>query len=516
MKLKFIYLFAVLAMLAVTQSVRADVTLTADNSNNILYYGDYINEIYFGGTGSSSASTTDAYKGASLNNTIDKRAVGVTKIAALSAGDVISITCCGGSGGATNGVSVYLSNASGTASSFDITASEDLSTTVNTTITHTVTASDALSGQTSFYIGKKDNDVYVSAIKISRNACNVMTSVLSASTTYTFDGIGTGDVSSTIISNNLMWLLGTGKTMTITDITAKPVTVGSSSYTSYVNSHVAGSSSSNAFMFYVPAGCGKVTVVANSNNGYARTLNCKVGNDAMTKSIVKKAADAEYTFDYSAAYDLPIYIYGTSGGIKVYAIKWEPTTPTVELGATGYATYCSPCNLDLTKASFKAYIASSYDDGTLTMTQATKIPAGTGIIIKGTPNLPCDLTTSAPVPSISTNLLVGVTTDTEVPASSKINTTDYYNFILTGTNTSDVIFKKSFGGTLAANKAYLQLPATAFATGGAASIQQIDFDGQTTDINEIMNINTAATDSYYYNLQGVKVDNPSHGLYIHN
>src|SRR5574344_574262 len=449
MKLKFIYLFAVLAMLAVTQSVRADVTLTADNSNNILYYGDYINEIYFGGTGSSSASTTDAYKGASLNNTIDKRAVGVTKIAALSAGDVISITCCGGSGGATNGVSVYLSNASGTASSFDITASENLSTTVNTTISYTVTASDALSGQTSFYIGKKDNDVYVSAIKISRNACNVMPSVLSASTTYTFDGIGTGDVSSTIISNNLMWLLGTSKTMTISDLSSSPVTVGSSSYTSYVNSNVAGSSSSNAFMFYVPAGCGKVTVVANSNNGYARTLNCKVGNaDALTQSIGKKVANAEYTFDYSAAYDLPIYIYGTSGGIKVYAIKWEPTTPTVALGATGCATYCSPCNIDLTsETSFKAYPASSYANGTLTMTQVTKIPAGTGIIIKGTPNSTCKLTTSAPVPSISTNLLVGVTAATEVAASSTISSTEYYNFFLTGTTPSDVTFKRSSGGT---------------------------------------------------------------------
>src|SRR5574344_1348243 len=124
MKLKFIYLFAVLAMLTVTQSVRPDV-LTADNSNNILYYGDYINKLYFGGTGSSSASTTDAYKGASLNNTIDKRAVGVTTTTALSAGDVISITCCGD--GTTTGVSVYLSNASGTTSSFDITASENLS-----------------------------------------------------------------------------------------------------------------------------------------------------------------------------------------------------------------------------------------------------------------------------------------------------------------------------------------------------------------------------------------------------
>src|SRR5574344_913764 len=447
MKLKFIYLFAVLAMLAVTQSVRVDVTLTADNSNNILYYGDYINEIYFGGTGSSSASTTDAYKGASLNNTIDKRAVGVTTTTALSACDCISITCCGD--GTTTGVSVYLSNASGTTSSFDITASENLSTTVNTTISYTVTASDALSGQTSFYIGKKDNDVYVSAIKISRNACNVMPSVLSASTTYTFDGIGTGDVSSTIISNNLMWLLGTSKTMTISDLSSSPVTVGSSSYTSYVNTNAAGSSSSNAFMFYVPAGCGKVTVVANSNNGYARTLNCKVGNaDALTQSIGKKVANAEYTFDYSAAYDLPIYIYGTSGGIKVYAIKWEPTTPTVALGATGCATYCSPCNIDLTsETSFKAYPASSYANGTLTMTQVTKIPAGTGIIIKGTPNSTCKLTTSAPVPSISTNLLVGVTAATEVAASSTISSTEYYNFFLTGTTPSDVTFKRSSGGT---------------------------------------------------------------------
>src|SRR5574344_959797 len=78
-KLKFIYLFAILAMLTVSQRVSADViTPTADTDNGILFYGDYYNGYYFGGTGSYKVFYKDQYKGVLLNKTIDTRYVAIT------------------------------------------------------------------------------------------------------------------------------------------------------------------------------------------------------------------------------------------------------------------------------------------------------------------------------------------------------------------------------------------------------------------------------------------------------
>jgi hypothetical protein len=520
MKLKFIYLFAILAMLTVSQRVSADViTPTADTDNGILFYGDYYNGYYFGGTGSYKVFYKDQYKGVLLNKTIDTRYVAITinNDASLAVGDVINVECCAATTKVT-GVSVYLSNAENTTSIFSIKSSSTyLTVGEKTTLSYTVTASDGLVGQTTFYLGNS-RDIYVSSVKITRTGhANAMPTVLSTKKTWTFGNFSAGDIQSSVINDQLYYGATTDNYMTISKTSSSYI---GTTYTKYLNTVGTGSSVDNkstspirACMFMVPAGAGKITIVANSSDA-SYDFYFQVGT---TKSDLQSTttALAEYTYSYNTAYDVPAYIYANTTNLNIYSISWEPTTPTVDLGATGYATYCSPCNLDLTKeTSFTAYTASSYASGTLTMAQATQIPAGTGIIIKGTPSTTCYLTTSAPVPSISTNLLVGVTAATTVAASSTISGKEYYNFILTGTAPSDVTFKKSSGGTLAANKAYLQLLGTDVS--GAASIQQIDFDGTVTGISEIMNIHTATTDGNYYNLQGVKVDNPSHGLYIQN
>ena len=85
------------------------------------------------------------------------------------------------------------------------------------------------------------------------------------------------------------------------------------------------------------------------------------------------------------------------------------------------------------------------------------------------------------------------------------------NFILAKKD-GVVGFYKNKGGTLKANKAYLQLPTDLIS--GSNSISFYVEDGTTA----IQNVTThpATTDDAWYTLQGVRVAQPTRGLYIHN
>ena len=68
-------------------------------------------------------------------------------------------------------------------------------------------------------------------------------------------------------------------------------------------------------------------------------------------------------------------------------------------------------------------------------------------------------------------------------------------------------FSKSTGGTLAAGKAYLVLSSP------EARIVTMKFDGEATGISELKSV---AEDGTLYNLNGVRVSQPTKGLYIQN
>ena len=189
-------------------------------------------------------------------------------------------------------------------------------------------------------------------------------------------------------------------------------------------------------------------------------------------------------------------------------------------------TYCSPSPLDFTPVAddFKAFIATSYkSDGSVGLTQINQVPADMGILIKSSPKLgflyPFDPSAVAATENIEpgeyTNLLKGVTSDQELPTTGTMTfngeEVDCTNFILAKKD-GVVGFYKSAGGTLKANKAYLQLPTDLIS--GSNSISFYVEDGTTA----IQNVTThpATTDDAWYTLQGVRVAQPTHGLYIHN
>ena len=197
---------------------------------------------------------------------------------------------------------------------------------------------------------------------------------------------------------------------------------------------------------------------------------------------------------------------------------------TTEL--TNWMSYCSTSDLDFTSVAdeFTPFIATSYkSDGNVGLTQINQVPAGMGILIKtnddtGLPYAfdPASVTTTETIEQGEyTNLLQGVTSDQELATTGTMtfNGEDVpcTNFILAKKD-GVVGFYKNKGGTLKANKAYLQLPTDLIS--GSNSISFYVEDGTTA----IQNVSTrpATTDDAWYTLQGVRVAQPTRGLYIHN
>lgn len=103
-----------------------------------------------------------------------------------------------------------------------------------------------------------------------------------------------------------------------------------------------------------------------------------------------------------------------------------------------------------------------------------------------------------------------------------------------GTDTDRIGFFRLMEGTMGGHKAYLQYDKGQYGIGGNSQIldketdvNTVTFskvmlifegfdDNETTGINEIISATDKAKDVYYYNLQGIRVTNPSKGIYINN
>lgn len=126
------------------------------------------------------------------------------------------------------------------------------------------------------------------------------------------------------------------------------------------------------------------------------------------------------------------------------------------LDETGMCTYCSEYDLDFTNVSgITAYIANGFNSetGSVVMNEVDKVPAGTGLLIKGKPG-----NYSIPVVetnSYNTNMLTGIVKPKQIPTSVWADI-KYTNFTLQ----SDGVFRivNYSNNQLDAHKAYLHIP----------------------------------------------------------
>ena len=165
--------------------------------------------------------------------------------------------------------------------------------------------------------------------------------------------------------------------------------------------------------------------------------------------------------------------------------------------AKEYVSFSSPYALDFTDTGLTAYVVSDETATSVTLTEVSKVPANTGLVLKGTAE------TNYTVPLLSgdaetfTNKLLGTGTDGVTGLTPKSV------YVL-----SDGKFKVYTGTGIAGGKAYL--PKTSDSEAPSLSF---DFGEGTTGIQ---NIERTINDNQYYTLDGRRVAQPTKGLYIVN
>jgi len=217
--------------------------------------------------------------------------------------------------------------------------------------------------------------------------------------------------------------------------------------------------------------------------------------------------------DGLSADDLKSFLKAGENNISVVLSASDPEEETVDedvitIKDIGKTTWCSEYDLDFTNvAGIKAYTATGYDDidKTIWLTRVMKVPAGTGILVKGDAG-------SYKIPHSTVRAVYANFFKGNLGEAIQIEETDgdKTNYYLSGKDGTFVSVNGS--ANIGKNKAYLQLPTSVFGGTRSIGISYDDEDG-TTGINVQSSIQS---DNAYYTLQGQRVAKPGKGLYIRN
>lgn len=189
-----------------------------------------------------------------------------------------------------------------------------------------------------------------------------------------------------------------------------------------------------------------------------------------------------------------------------------PLNVDITLGKT-YGTYCSPYPLDFTNSKLKAYIACGFSANSVMMMRVYQVPAGTGLLLKGT----AGTTYTVPVNHCNiqyANLLIGLNEITTVNPTEG----QYTNLSLT-----DGVFRPfTVAGSMGPNRAYLHVLSTVMGTPGTSSAKEyltLQFDDEDGEATGIESVGQNGKDNgAWYTVQGVKLTGmpTEKGIYIHN
>ena len=193
--------------------------------------------------------------------------------------------------------------------------------------------------------------------------------------------------------------------------------------------------------------------------------------------------------------------------------KISPTTYncSVSLNTTvttlGYASFSWPKALDFTNSGLTAYVVTSCSDTSMHLEPVTKVPANTGLILKGTAGsentYPLETTDDDALDDVSENMLTSNTT------GSYTVTTDNVYVLSNLDDGKPGFYLASQGIHVGQYKSFLVLSENPARKG-------LTFDDETivTGINEsMMNLTDNAG---VYDLQGRRVLRPTKGVYVAN
>lgn len=239
-----------------------------------------------------------------------------------------------------------------------------------------------------------------------------------------------------------------------------------------------------------------LTVRLNSAPDIQQYINLKDNSDKYHQEVYVKGNIGSFTFSSNTVDGMPTPVDFRYGEESLY----------VTIDAIGYATFSAMRGYALPDG-MDAYTVSSYADRKVTLKKIDekRVPAFTGVILKGASGTLTANETEVSLGSNSMKYNVKAKAMTEIEG-------DYTNFILVSDGKGGVKFAKVSGGTLAANKAYLQLPTDDV----KARELSISFDeGETTGISAAL-MNNESMNNEVYNLAGQRVAQPTKGLYIVN
>ena len=196
----------------------------------------------------------------------------------------------------------------------------------------------------------------------------------------------------------------------------------------------------------------------NMNPEYLDDVVITVASDP-DRSLTSLTVNGEEVKEYMVGNTYTIE--SVTGNITVVA-TFTSTKEFITL-AGNMATFCCTQDLDFSEVSgLKAYIASGYNKttGQVLLTRVMSVPANTGLLLVGTAG------TTYKVPYVTSNeyyvnLLVPVTVAQVVPKTDG----SYTNFLLSIQEGVIGFYKSSGEGTVAAGKAYLQVPTAALPAG---------------------------------------------------
>ncbi len=233
-----------------------------------------------------------------------------------------------------------------------------------------------------------------------------------------------------------------------------------------------------------------------NNNGYYMIMIASEG-EGKDKPLYPHYDNGDLlSYDFSGG----VYADKLADAWTLEEVNDEASQPKITKQMTAqYATVAAPVALNV-PSGVTAYTVK-VDGEVAKLTELGKvIPAGVPAVIKGTKGTTYTFTFAPEGSTTNENDLQGVYVSTTIPAE----TTAYV--LAVGTKDVGFYLLNATDRTLAANKAYLVLPA------GAENVKA--FILNIGDLTGIESVATGAEAEEYYDLQGRRVTKPTKGIYV--
>lgn len=236
------------------------------------------------------------------------------------------------------------------------------------------------------------------------------------------------------------------------------------------------------------------------SNESSTDFGLKYGDQTLTKGVAFDVTGKTVEISVTATTRITDISVSTGGGATTYYTS-NPivdTTETATVTSAGWATYV-PTNAVQFRSDTKAYIVEAADETIALLTKVTSVPAGTPILLEGEGEYTMDIVENSTT-DVSGNFLLVVGENDYIMGNQGA-------YVL-GSKNGNTGFYLWTGDRLAVGKVYMYLD-----TSDARQMLQLVKPGQEeTGIEAVES--AGAEREGIYNLQGVRVAEPSKGLYI--